>query len=54
MLRLLARGLSNGAIAAEPSLSQHTVHRHVANIYATLGIASRAAATRYAATHDLI
>ncbi|WP_193614151.1 LuxR C-terminal-related transcriptional regulator [Nocardioides lijunqiniae] len=54
VLRLLARGLSNADIAAELFLSEHTVHRHVANIYRTLNVSSRAAAATYAASHDLI
>jgi LuxR family maltose regulon positive regulatory protein len=54
VLRLLARGLSNADIATELYLSEHTVHRHVANIYSTLNVSSRAAAATYAASHGLI
>ena len=54
VLRLLARGLSNGEIARELHLSEHTVHRHVANIYAALDLGSRAAAAAYAAGHGLV
>ena len=53
VLRLLARGLSNAAIAEELHLSHHTVHRHVANVYLTLDVASRAAAAAYAVRHGL-
>ena len=53
VLRLLAVGLSNADIAAQLSLSEHTVHRHVANIYNTLNVSSRAAAATYAASHGL-
>lgn len=44
VLRLVARGLTDQQIADELVLSRHTVHRHVANIYAKLGCSSRAAA----------
>jgi DNA-binding NarL/FixJ family response regulator len=54
VLRLLATGLSNGEIARDLHLSEHTVHRHVANIYSALGLGSRAAAAAYAAGHGLI
>ncbi len=53
VLRLLARGLSNPEIATALHLSEHTVHRHVANIYTTLGLGSRAAAAAYAVRHGL-
>jgi DNA-binding CsgD family transcriptional regulator len=53
VLRLLARGLSNSDIAAELHLSEHTVHRHVANLYRALDVSSRAAAASYAARHGL-
>jgi len=54
MLRLLASGLSNSEIARELHLSEHTVHRHIANIYSALSLGSRAAAAAYAAGHGLI
>jgi ATP/maltotriose-dependent transcriptional regulator MalT len=54
VLRLLAQGLSNAEIAARLHLSEHTVHRHIANIYRALGVGSRAAAASYAAGHGLI
>jgi ATP/maltotriose-dependent transcriptional regulator MalT len=53
VLRLLARGLSNAEIAGHLHLSEHTVHRHVANIYTTLDLGSRAAAAAYAVGHGL-
>lgn len=53
VLRLLARGLSNADIADQLFLSEHTVHRHVANIYKTLNVSSRAAAATYAANRGL-
>ena len=48
VLRLVGRGRSNAEIAAELHLSQHTVHRHISNIYAALDLGSRAAAVSYA------
>jgi ATP/maltotriose-dependent transcriptional regulator MalT len=54
VLRLVAGGRSNRAIADELTLSEKTVARHVANIYAKLGISSRAAATAYAYDHQLV
>jgi DNA-binding NarL/FixJ family response regulator len=54
VLRLLARGKTNRQIAAILVISEHTVARHVQNIYAKLRIASRAAATAFAFEHDLM
>ena len=51
MLRLVAAGETNKAIAAELVLSVRTVDRHVSNIFAKLGVSSRAAATAYAHEH---
>ena len=50
---LVAEGLSNKQIAARLTLSEHTVHRHVANILVKLRLSSRAAAAAYAAKHGL-
>ena len=44
VLGLLAEGASNGEIAQALTISQHTVHRHLQNIYAKLGVRSRTAA----------
>jgi LuxR family transcriptional regulator, maltose regulon positive regulatory protein len=48
VLRLVADGLGDRDIAARLTLSEHTVHRHVANIYVRLGCSSRAAAVAQA------
>ncbi|HEY7178974.1 MAG TPA: alpha/beta fold hydrolase [Gaiella sp.] len=44
VLRLVAAGLSNREIASSLVLSEHTVHRHVANVLRKLDQSSRAAA----------
>ena len=41
MLRLVARGLSDRAVAAELVVVTGTVKRHLSNIYAKLGVRSR-------------
>ena len=53
VLRLVASGQTNKAIADELVLSERTVDRHVSNILAKLRVASRAAATAYAYEHRL-
>jgi DNA-binding CsgD family transcriptional regulator len=54
VLRLLCAGQTNKEIAAGLILSVRTVDRHVSNIYAKLGVSSRAAATSYAHQHGLV
>jgi ATP/maltotriose-dependent transcriptional regulator MalT len=54
VLRLLAAGKTNKAIAAELFVSRRTVDRHVSNLFGKLDVVSRAAATSYAHTHKLI
>jgi DNA-binding CsgD family transcriptional regulator len=54
VLRLVAAGETNKAIAAALVLSERTVDRHVSNIFTKLGISSRTAATAYAYQHELV
>jgi ATP/maltotriose-dependent transcriptional regulator MalT len=54
VLRLVAQGLSDAEIAERLVLSQHTVHRHVANVRAKLRLPSRAAAVAYASQAGLL
>jgi len=54
VLRLVAAGRTNPQIATTLFLSEKTVARHLSNIYAKLGIGSRAAATAYAYDHQLV
>ena len=54
VLRMVAAGATNKAIAAELVLSERTIDRHVSNIYAKLRVSSRSAATAYAYEHELI
>jgi DNA-binding NarL/FixJ family response regulator len=54
VLRLVAAGQTNKAIAAELVLSERTIERHLSNIFAKLGVSSRAAATAFAYRHELV
>ena len=54
VLCLVAAGKSNREIASELVISDHTVRRHLQNIFAKLGVSSRAAATAFAFQHDLV
>jgi ATP/maltotriose-dependent transcriptional regulator MalT len=54
VLRLVATGASNRAIAEDLVLSERTVDRHVSNIFTKLGVSSRAAATALAIRNDLV
>jgi DNA-binding CsgD family transcriptional regulator len=54
VLRLVASGKTNRAIAADLFLSEKTVARHMTNIFTKLGLSTRSAATAYAFEHDLV
>jgi len=54
VLRLVATGMTNRAIARELGLSEKTVARHVSNTFAKIDVPSRAAATAYAYRNGLV
>jgi len=54
ILALIARGMTNRAIADALTISDRTVDRHVSNILAKLDVPSRSAATAYAYEHGLV
>ena len=54
VLALVAQGRTNHEIATELVVSEHTVRRHLQNIYLRLGVSSRAAATAYAVERRLV
>ncbi|MDH3731286.1 MAG: LuxR C-terminal-related transcriptional regulator [Acidimicrobiia bacterium] len=54
VLAHVAAGRTSPEIAEELTISRHTVRRHLDNIFAKLGVRSRAAATAYAYEHDLL
>jgi HD-GYP domain-containing protein (c-di-GMP phosphodiesterase class II) len=54
VLREVARGHSNKAIARLLFIAEPTVHSHVLNIYGKIGVKSRAGAALFAMEHDLI
>jgi DNA-binding CsgD family transcriptional regulator len=54
VLRLLAAGKTNRAIADELFISEKTVARHVSNIFDKLGVSSRTSATAWAFQHKLM
>lgn len=54
VLRLVATGVTNRAIAEALFISEKTVARHLSNIYLKLDLSTRAAATAYAYKHDIV
>ena len=54
VLRLLAAGRSNRAIAEALFISEKTVARHVSNIFDKVGVSSRTGATAWAFHHHLV
>jgi ATP/maltotriose-dependent transcriptional regulator MalT len=54
VLRLVADGRTNREIATTLVISEHTVARHVQNMFTKLGVSSRAAATAHAYERGLL
>jgi ATP/maltotriose-dependent transcriptional regulator MalT len=54
VLRLVAAGKSNREIASALVISEHTVARHVQNIFGKLDVSSRTAAGAFAHEHQLL
>jgi DNA-binding CsgD family transcriptional regulator len=54
VLRLVASGKTNKAIASALFVSEKTIDRHVSNIFVKLDVSSRAAATAFAYEHRLV
>jgi ATP/maltotriose-dependent transcriptional regulator MalT len=54
VLSLVAAGESNRQIAAALDISEHTVARHLSNIFDKLGVTSRTAASAFAHKHKLV
>jgi DNA-binding NarL/FixJ family response regulator len=54
VLKLVAAGKTNRAVADKLGISEKTVARHLSNIFNKLDLTSRAAATAYAYQQDLV
>ena len=53
VLKLLAQGLDNTAIADQLCLAKRTIQNHISNIYSKLGVSSRTEAVLFAIQHGL-
>jgi DNA-binding NarL/FixJ family response regulator len=54
VLSLVAAGETNRQIATVLDISEHTVARHLSNIFNKLGVTSRTAASTFAHKHKLV
>ncbi len=54
VLRLLARGFSNKAIAVQLVISSKTAGNHIEHIYTKIGVSNRAGASLFAMRHELL
>jgi DNA-binding NarL/FixJ family response regulator len=54
ILRLVAEGLSNAALARRLWVTEQTVKFHLSNIYRKLGVSNRTEASRWAQLHGLL
>jgi DNA-binding CsgD family transcriptional regulator len=54
VLRLVAEGLTDGAVAERLFISPRTVSQHLRSIYGKINVSSRTAATRFAVEHSLL
>ncbi|HEY5881055.1 MAG TPA: LuxR C-terminal-related transcriptional regulator, partial [Nakamurella sp.] len=54
VVALVAQGRTNREIAATLVISEHTVARHVQNVFGKLGVASRTALCSFAYEHGLV
>ncbi len=54
VLASVATGKTNRQIAADLGISEHTVARHISNIFNKIGVTSRTAASAYAFENDLV
>lgn len=54
VLALVAAGKTNRQIAADLGISEHTVARHVSNIFNKIDVSTRTAASAFAFEHELV